>query len=94
VLLLQVKQRVLLLAAERDLVIPSASEGPRLKRELPRAMLRLLPDRSHAMLQVGQWWDVGRQADGIKNLQGQAILLMANVRSWSWVDLLADCRAL
>jgi pimeloyl-ACP methyl ester carboxylesterase len=48
----QVQQRVLLLVGENDLVIPSATEGPRLQRALPRALLRTLPGRSHAMLQV------------------------------------------
>jgi hypothetical protein len=43
---------VLLLVGENDLVIPSATEGPRLQRALPRALLRILPGRSHAMLQV------------------------------------------
>ena len=47
----QVQQRTLLLTGSADLVIPSASEGPRLQRALPRCRLRPLPGRSHAMLQ-------------------------------------------
>lgn len=42
---------MLLLAAEQDLLIPSRDEGPRLARRLPRCRLRLMPGRSHAMLQ-------------------------------------------
>ena len=49
---LQVPQRVLLLAGQLDLVIPSRSEGPRVQRAMQRCSLRVLPLRSHAMLQV------------------------------------------
>ncbi len=48
----QVQQRVLLLVGENDLVIPSATEGPRLKKALARCSVRVLRGRSHAMLQV------------------------------------------
>lgn len=36
----------------QDLLIPSAREGPRLQRALPRAQLRVEKGRSHALLQV------------------------------------------
>ncbi|KXZ52840.1 hypothetical protein GPECTOR_8g223 [Gonium pectorale] len=47
----KVRQRVLLLVGENDMVIPSASEAPRLARALPRARARVLSGRSHALLQ-------------------------------------------
>ena len=37
---------------DQDLLIPSKEEGPRLKRALPRAQLRVERGRSHALLQV------------------------------------------
>lgn len=37
----------------QDLLIPSAEEGPRLQRALPRATLRVERGRSHALLQEG-----------------------------------------
>lgn len=46
-----VPQRTLILAAGADLLIPSEEEGKRLRRALPRATLRVLPGRSHALLQ-------------------------------------------
>ena len=46
-----VQQRVLVLAGEQDWLIPSAAEATRLGKELPRARTRVLPGRSHAMLQ-------------------------------------------
>ena len=36
----------------QDLLIPSATEGPRLQRALPRAQLRVEKGRSHALLQA------------------------------------------
>ncbi len=50
---MQVPQRTLLLVGQLDLVIPSNSEGPRLQKAMQRCRLRVLPLRSHAMLQVG-----------------------------------------
>ncbi len=50
-LLPRVQQRVLLLAGEKDLLIPSDKEAKRLARLLPRCVTKVLPDRSHAMLQ-------------------------------------------
>jgi pimeloyl-ACP methyl ester carboxylesterase len=52
-LLGRVPQRVLLLVGDADLLIPSAQEGPRLARALPRAHLRVERGRSHALLQEG-----------------------------------------
>lgn len=51
-LLPQVQQRVLVLVGDGDALIPSGEEGPRLQRALPRAHLRVLKGRSHALLQV------------------------------------------
>lgn len=47
----EVQQRVLLVAGENDLLIPSAEEAKRLARKLPRCNTRVLPGRSHALLQ-------------------------------------------
>lgn len=41
------------LAPAQDLLIPSAEEGPRLQKALPRAQLRVERGRSHALLQEG-----------------------------------------
>ncbi|KAI8467306.1 MAG: alpha/beta-hydrolase [Monoraphidium minutum] len=46
-----VKQRTLVLAGERDLLIPSAEEAERLSKKLPRCRKAVLPGRSHALLQ-------------------------------------------
>lgn len=46
-----VKQRALVIAGERDLLIPSADEAERLAKALPRARKVVLPGRSHAVLQ-------------------------------------------
>jgi len=46
-----VKQRALVIAGERDLLIPSASEAERLSKALPRCRKVVLPGRSHAVLQ-------------------------------------------
>lgn len=35
-----------------DILIPSAEEGPRLARALPRASLRVMKGHSHALLQA------------------------------------------
>jgi len=43
---------VLVIAGDKDLLIPSESEARRLGRALPRCATRILPDRSHALLQV------------------------------------------
>jgi hypothetical protein len=48
-----VQQRTLLVMGDQDLLIPSAAEGPRLQRLLPRAHLRVEKGRSHALLQEG-----------------------------------------
>ena len=53
-LLSQVQQRTFILAAGSDALIPSEEEGRRLARALPRARLRVLPGRSHALLQEGE----------------------------------------
>ncbi len=55
-----VPQRVLAVVGRLDFVVPSAQEGPRLKKELPRCQLRTLPFGSHALLQVRP----GRGASG------------------------------
>jgi pimeloyl-ACP methyl ester carboxylesterase len=47
----EVQQRVLVLAGDKDLLIPSDKEAERLGKELPRARTRILRDRSHALLQ-------------------------------------------
>ncbi|GLC37786.1 hypothetical protein PLESTM_000648100 [Pleodorina starrii] len=47
----KVRQRTLLLVGESDLVIPSASEAPRLQAALPRCRSRLVRGGSHALLQ-------------------------------------------
>ncbi|PSC68099.1 Acyltransferase chloroplastic [Micractinium conductrix] len=52
-LLPNIQQRVFLLVGDQDLLIPSKEEGPRLKRALPRAQLRVERGRSHALLQEG-----------------------------------------
>lgn len=52
-LLPRVQQRCFLLVGDMDLLIPSAEEGPRLQRLLPRAQLRVENGRSHALLQEG-----------------------------------------
>ncbi|KAL3153931.1 hypothetical protein ABBQ32_013493 [Trebouxia sp. C0010 RCD-2024] len=49
-LLPNIQQRVFLLAADNDLLIPSKQEGPRLKNLLPRCRLKVL-NGSHALLQ-------------------------------------------
>lgn len=49
--LLQIQQRILLLAGENDLLIPSSEEARRLSRKLPRCNTKVLPGRSHALLQ-------------------------------------------
>eukprot|EP00879_Flechtneria_rotunda_P018765 GHRR01019698.1.p1 GENE.GHRR01019698.1~~GHRR01019698.1.p1 ORF type:complete len:607 (+),score=210.36 GHRR01019698.1:181-2001(+) len=46
-----VKQRVLVLAGEKDLLIPSKAEAERLGTALPRGRTRILTDRGHALLQ-------------------------------------------
>lgn len=51
-LLPSVQQRVLVLVGDGDILIPSAEEGPRLQRALPRAHLRVMKGHSHALLQV------------------------------------------
>jgi pimeloyl-ACP methyl ester carboxylesterase len=48
----QVAQRVLLIASSNDLIIPSRTEGPRLKAALSRCRLQMMPGRSHALMQV------------------------------------------
>ncbi|KAI7839273.1 hypothetical protein COHA_006971 [Chlorella ohadii] len=52
-LLPRVQQRCFVLVGDQDLLIPSAREGPRLQRALPRAQLRVEKGRSHALLQEG-----------------------------------------
>ncbi|CAD7704397.1 unnamed protein product [Ostreobium quekettii] len=47
----KVQQRVLLVAGEGDWMLPSRSEAQRLRRLLPRCSTRVLPGRSHALLQ-------------------------------------------
>ncbi|KAF5840611.1 hypothetical protein DUNSADRAFT_16126 [Dunaliella salina] len=47
----QVPQRTLLLVGSDDRVIPSGTEGPRLKFRMARCRLEVLEGRSHAMLQ-------------------------------------------
>ncbi len=47
----QVKPRTLLLAGQNDFVIPSAAEARRLPAAMPRCRARVLPGRSHALLQ-------------------------------------------
>ncbi|CAD7699010.1 unnamed protein product, partial [Ostreobium quekettii] len=47
----KVQQRVLLVAGEGDWLLPSRSEAQRLQRLLPRCYTRVLPGRSHAVLQ-------------------------------------------
>ncbi|KAK9819759.1 hypothetical protein WJX72_002051 [[Myrmecia] bisecta] len=49
----RVQQRVLLITGDRDLLIPSHDEGPRLKKLFPRCTLKVLKGRSHALLQEG-----------------------------------------
>jgi pimeloyl-ACP methyl ester carboxylesterase len=46
-----VQQRVLLLAAEQDLLIPSKNEAEKLGKALPRARTKVLAGRGHALLQ-------------------------------------------
>uniref|UniRef100_A0A383WM75 Phospholipid/glycerol acyltransferase domain-containing protein n=1 Tax=Tetradesmus obliquus TaxID=3088 RepID=A0A383WM75_TETOB len=46
-----IQQRVLVLAGDQDLLIPSREEAARLGKALPRARSRILPNRSHALLQ-------------------------------------------
>jgi pimeloyl-ACP methyl ester carboxylesterase len=46
-----IQQRVLVLAGDQDLLIPSKDEAQRLGKVLPRARTRVLPNRSHALLQ-------------------------------------------
>lgn len=46
-----IQQRVLVLAGDQDLLIPSREEAVRLGKALPRARSRILPNRSHALLQ-------------------------------------------
>lgn len=50
-LLKEVKQRVLLLASERDFLIPSESEAKRLANIVPRCRSKILRGRSHSLLQ-------------------------------------------
>jgi pimeloyl-ACP methyl ester carboxylesterase len=47
----EVKQRVLVIAADKDLLIPSNEEAERLGKRLPRCRTRILKDRSHSLLQ-------------------------------------------
>lgn len=47
----RIQQRVFLLTADGDLLIPSKEEGPRLQRLLPRCRLKVFPNASHALLQ-------------------------------------------
>eukprot|EP00878_Enallax_costatus_P029148 GHUV01031581.1.p1 GENE.GHUV01031581.1~~GHUV01031581.1.p1 ORF type:complete len:533 (+),score=165.63 GHUV01031581.1:165-1763(+) len=46
-----VKQRVLVLSGEQDLLIPSKEEAEKLGKALPRARTKVLANRSHALLQ-------------------------------------------
>ncbi|KAF6251663.1 alpha/beta-hydrolase [Scenedesmus sp. NREL 46B-D3] len=46
-----IQQRVLVLAGEQDLLIPSKDEAQRLGKALPRARTKVLANRSHALLQ-------------------------------------------
>jgi pimeloyl-ACP methyl ester carboxylesterase len=48
-----VEQRVFVLVADQDLLLPSEEEGKELKRRLPRCHLRVEKGRSHALLQEG-----------------------------------------
>jgi hypothetical protein len=48
----QVMQRVLVLASTLDLLIPSQAEAGELSKLLSHCRTRLLPNRSHAVLQV------------------------------------------
>ncbi|KAG2453582.1 hypothetical protein HYH02_001800 [Chlamydomonas schloesseri] len=50
----KVKPRTLLLVGSNDMVIPSASEAPRLERSLPRCTSRVVEGGSHALLQESQ----------------------------------------
>lgn len=50
-MLANIQQRVFLLTADGDLLIPSKEEGPRLKSLLPRCRLKVFKDASHALLQ-------------------------------------------
>ncbi len=45
-----VEQRTMVLAGALDLLLPSAQEGGRLARRLPRAFCATLPGRSHLLL--------------------------------------------
>ncbi|KIY92968.1 Acyltransferase-like protein [Monoraphidium neglectum] len=47
----RVKQRAIVVAGERDLLIPSAEEAERLSKALPRCRKVVLAGRSHAVLQ-------------------------------------------
>ncbi|GIL71022.1 hypothetical protein Vretimale_4099 [Volvox reticuliferus] len=47
----KVRQRTLLLVGESDLVIPSASEAPRLETVMPRCQAKVVRGGSHALLQ-------------------------------------------
>lgn len=47
----EIQQRVLVLAGDKDLLIPSNNEAERLGKKLPRCRARVLKDRSHALLQ-------------------------------------------
>jgi hypothetical protein len=49
---MQVMQRVLVLASTLDLLIPSQAEAEELSKLLSHCRTRLLPNRSHAVLQV------------------------------------------
>jgi pimeloyl-ACP methyl ester carboxylesterase len=46
-----VQQRTLVVAGERDALIPSAEEAARLAKAMPRCRARVLEGRSHAVLQ-------------------------------------------
>ena len=48
---MQVRQRVFVLAGAGDWLIPSADEAESLQRLLPHCRTRVLPGRSHALLQ-------------------------------------------
>jgi hypothetical protein len=52
-LLATVQQRTFVLVGGSDALIPSAEEGDRLQKALPRAHVRLMRGRSHALLQEG-----------------------------------------
>jgi len=52
----KIQQRVLLLTADGDLLIPSKEEGPRLQKLLPRCRLKVMLDSMQLPAGVVMWW--------------------------------------